>query len=86
MAQRYSTTPAQLLGIDDPVAAWCVNEAALYAGAYRERELAEADKTKQGDLRMVGQNGKLEGKMKVLKGAEREKHIQILKERYGISS
>lgn len=44
MAKEYKTTPASLLGVDDPYASYCFNEAAYMWGLYVEVKLQESTK------------------------------------------
>lgn len=42
MARQFNTSPANLLGIEDPFAAYCFNEIAYMWGVHVETELQEA--------------------------------------------
>ena len=42
MAKEYSSRPSQLLGIEDPYSAWCLDDAVYAWGTHVEAELKRA--------------------------------------------
>lgn len=49
MAQRYRTTPSQLVGLTDPYTAWCLDEAVYIFANHVESKLAEAANRQKGE-------------------------------------
>jgi hypothetical protein len=83
MSEQYKTRPSNLLGIDDPYAAFCVDEAIYIWGSYVDSEL-----DKVGDRDM---DRKAKAKLEQRRNARQQRYEQLMaghsinRQRFGVS-